>query len=57
MKKQKTLKEATIIELKAAAFDINNQIKNLNNQYNLIIEELGERDNAVEPSEPSEPSE
>lgn len=41
--KQKTVQEATETELKAAAFDIQQQIKNLQAQYQQVFDELVRR--------------
>lgn len=41
--KQKTLQEATETELKAVAFDIQQQIKNLQAQYQQVFDELVKR--------------
>ena len=43
--KQKTIDDLTVTELKALAFDLTEQSKTLQNQYNIIMKALSERVN------------
>lgn len=41
--KQRTVEELSIPELKALAFDISEQVKNLQRQYNFVYESLAKK--------------
>ena len=46
----KTLEQASILELKAEAFDINQKILQLQNNYKIVLEEISKR-NQVKPEQ------
>jgi hypothetical protein len=57
MTEQKTLQEASVLEIKAYLYDIGVQIENLIQQRQILTNELIERSKAETKTEASEPTE